>query len=98
MLRGLPPVMLIRAEYEILWDEISALGRKIVGAGGEVCMFVELRTSRDFNSLNRMSIKKPLIVEARPHATITYLPHCPLYVTMSAGGIPVQVMHTWVIR
>lgn len=36
MLRGLPPVMLIRAEHEILWDEVLALGRKIVDVGGEV--------------------------------------------------------------
>lgn len=36
MLRGLPPVVLMRAEHEILWDEISAMGRKLEDAGQEV--------------------------------------------------------------
>ncbi|CAM9152080.1 unnamed protein product [Ascophyllum nodosum] len=36
MLRGLPPVLLIRAEHEILWDEILDFGRNIAEVGHEV--------------------------------------------------------------
>lgn len=36
MLKCLPPVMLIRAEHEILWDEISEMGRNLADAGQEV--------------------------------------------------------------
>lgn len=36
LLKGLPPVMLMRAEHEVLWDEISEMGRTIAGAGQEV--------------------------------------------------------------
>lgn len=36
MLRGLPPVQLMRAEHEILWDEISEMGRNLADAGVEV--------------------------------------------------------------
>lgn len=36
LLRGLPPVLLMRAEHEILWDEISEMGRNLEEAGGEV--------------------------------------------------------------
>lgn len=39
LLKGLPPVLLMRAEHEILWDEISEMGRNLVEAGQEVrCM------------------------------------------------------------
>ncbi|CAM9401485.1 unnamed protein product [Laminaria digitata] len=36
MLRGLPPTLLLRAEHEILWDEISQMGRNLANAGQKV--------------------------------------------------------------
>ena len=48
MLRGLPPVLLIRAEHEILWDEILDFGRNIAEVGHEVRAFVH---DRQMNSL-----------------------------------------------
>lgn len=36
LLKGLPPVLLMRAEHEILWDEISEMGRNLAEAGQEV--------------------------------------------------------------
>ena len=36
MLRGLPPTLLLRAEHEILWDEISQMGQNLVNAGQKV--------------------------------------------------------------
>lgn len=35
LLKGLPPVLLMRAEHEILWDEISEMGRNLAEAGQE---------------------------------------------------------------
>ena len=36
MLRGLPPTLLLRAEHEILWDEVSQMGQNLANAGQEV--------------------------------------------------------------
>eukprot|EP00904_Undaria_pinnatifida_P003049 jgi/Undpi1/12745/HiC_scaffold_6.g02413.m1 len=36
MLHGLPPILLLRAEHEILWDEISQMGQNLANAGQEV--------------------------------------------------------------
>lgn len=40
LLKGLPPVLLMRAEHEILWDEISEMGRNLAEAGQEVICFL----------------------------------------------------------
>lgn len=42
LLKGLPPVLLMRAEHEVLWDEISEMGRIIAGAGQEVRLLLLL--------------------------------------------------------
>lgn len=46
MLKGLPPVLLMRAEHEVLWDEIFEMGRNIADAGREVRRFWAVSVER----------------------------------------------------